>query len=155
DAPRLLELYSKLYIGKHSRCNVMFKQSFVERALRHRLLNFLALERDGRIDAVMAYVQNDRMVYTPFIGYDLELPQDLGLYRMASALLVKQALDLGLAVNHSAGAARFKKNRGAHGVIEQHYVFTEHLPTYRQAGWRVLRQIMNRLAVPMVKRMAI
>ncbi len=88
----------------------------------------------------------------PIVGYDTNRPQKEGLYRIACYLFNQQAMALGLRVNGSAGAASFKRHRGAHARIEYSTYYVGHLPLRRRAVIKTLGFLLRRLAVPMMKR---
>ncbi|WP_243767085.1 GNAT family N-acetyltransferase [Paenibacillus agricola] len=154
DTPRLVKLYNALYLDKYSRCNPWFNESFMELALRERLLEIYALRHNetGRIDAVLGYYSRDGVMTTPIFGYNTELPQSLGLYRMLSAVLIRLALHNGHLLHESSGAAQFKRNRGATSAIEYTAVYDRHLPAYRRWGWSLLETVLNRIGVPLMKK---
>ncbi|OXM82985.1 GNAT family N-acetyltransferase [Paenibacillus rigui] len=154
DVPRLAELYRLLYLDKYSYDNPQFGERFFELALRERLLHFQALRSTvtGRIDAVLGYFCRNGVMTTPVFGYDTSLPQELGLYRMLSAVLIKQARSNGHLLHESSGAAQFKRNRGAVADIEYSAVYDAHLPWHRRAGWAFLQVVLNRVGVPLLQK---
>lgn len=153
DAPRIVELYNLLYLDKYSLHNPHFTPELIRLALREGVLCIHALRgREGRIDAVLGYYQRDGIMTTPLFGYDTALPQELGLYRMLSAVLIGIARDKGLLLHESSGAAQFKRNRGAVAEMEYMAVLDGHLPLRRRAGWRVLSGILNRYGVPLMRK---
>ena len=138
DMPRLAELYRLLYIDKHSTLNMDFTPLFFETAWRNRFLEFRALRADDRIDAFVAYFELDGLLTAALIGYDVGLPEHVGLYRRCVALLMEESRSRGLRMHFSAGASAFKHHRGARPSVEYDAVFDRHLPLYRRAGWRLL-----------------
>jgi hypothetical protein len=139
DMPRLAELYRLLYIEKHSALNAEFSPLFFETVWRNRLFEFQALRREGRVDAFAAFFELGGSLTASLIGYDVRLPQDLGLYRRVTALLMEESHRRGLRMNISAGAGAFKHHRGARPCVEYDAVFDRHLPLHRRMGWRLLR----------------
>ena len=89
---------------------------------------------------------------TPVFGYDTAVPQEIGLYRMLSAVLLRQSAEEGCLLHESAGAAQFKRNRGATAEIEYSAVYDRHLPFYRRMGWAMLSPLLNRVGVPIMKK---
>ncbi|SFK90374.1 hypothetical protein SAMN03159341_10267 [Paenibacillus sp. 1_12] len=154
DIPRLRDLYNALYLDKYSRCNPWFNEQFLDLARHEQLLNLYALRHieTGRIDAVLGYFNREGIMTTPVFGYDTQLPQATGLYRMLSAVLIRLALEHGYLLHESSGAAQFKRNRGAAADIEYTAIYDQHLPRYRQWGWSLLGQVLNRIGVPLMKR---
>jgi hypothetical protein len=87
---------------------------------------------------------------TPIVGYDTARPAKQGLYRIASILFTQMADEMGARLNGSAGAADFKRIRGAHAVIEYSALFANHLPWGRRAVVAAQSWVLNRLAVPLL-----
>ncbi|CAG7641982.1 hypothetical protein PAESOLCIP111_04290 [Paenibacillus solanacearum] len=154
DVPRLTELYRLLYLEKYSYDNPQFTEAFFELALKERLLHFRALrsKATGRIDAVLGYFCRNGIMTTPVFGYDTSLPQETGLYRMLSAVLMDTARRNGHLLHESSGAAQFKRNRGAIADIEYSAVYDAHLPWHRRASWAFLQSVLNRIGVPLLKK---
>lgn len=154
DAPRLAELYRMLYIDKYSAHNPIFTPLFFEQSLQAGLLKLHALRsRDtGRLDAVLGYYAQSGIMTTPVFGYDTTVPQETGLYRMLSAVLLRLAEAERCVLHESAGAARFKRNRGATAEIEYSAVYDRHLPLYRRMGWALLSPLLNRVGVPIMRK---
>ncbi|MEU7831922.1 GNAT family N-acetyltransferase [Nonomuraea sp. NPDC049129] len=152
DAARVVELYDLLYLDKYSRNNPQFTERFVRETMRAGTITYWALARDGRIDGVLGYFHRDGTLTTPIFGYDTALPQGIGLYRMLSALVYQIAVDEGLSVNDSAGAGEFKRLRGAVPEIEYRAVYVGHLPWRRRTGWVMLAWLLDRVAVPVMRR---
>lgn len=154
DSSRLAELYRLLYIDKYSAHNPIFTPLFFEQVLQKRLLKLYALRSrgTGRLDAVLGYYSQDGIMTTPVFGYDTAVPQEIGLYRMLSAVLLRQAAEEGCLLHESAGAAQFKRNRGAAAEIEYSAVYDRHLPPYRRIGWALLSPLLNRIGVPIMRK---
>lgn len=152
DVPRLVELYNALYLQKYSLCNPMFNERFLLLALRQKILHLVALKKDGRIDAVLGYFCRNGIMTTPLFGYDTTLPQEIGLYRMLSAVLFTRARENGHLLNESSGAAQFKRNRGAVGVIEYSAAYTRHVSWRRRLCWSTLATLLERVGVPLLKK---
>jgi len=150
DMPRIKELYDRLYLDKYSTYNPQFSERFLTEAWRTGSLEFIALRKEGRIDAVLGYYARNGVMTTPVFGYDTSLPAELGLYRMLSAVLIQEAERRGLLLNESSGAAQFKRNRGALGHLEYNAVYDRHLPKYRRMCWSILSVLINRVGVPLM-----
>jgi hypothetical protein len=88
----------------------------------------------------------------PIVGYDTQLPQQLGLYRMLMAMVVEAAVARQQRINFSAGAAQFKRLRGATPEIEYSAVFSAHLSKSRQRPIATVRRIAERIGVPFMKK---
>jgi hypothetical protein len=57
-----------------------------------------------------------------------------------------------LILHQSSGAASFKRARGLIANLEYSAVFVQHLPFYRQLVWWFLGLLVNRIAVPLMKK---
>ena len=110
-----------------------------------------ARDPDGVIQAVSGLFIRDNVLTPPVVGYDTTKPAAEGLYRIASYLFSQTTAERGLRLNGSAGAAGFKRNRGAFGVIEYSAIYAAHLPFRRRATLRLLEFILTVIAVPVMK----
>lgn len=153
DIPRITELYKLLYLEKYSYDNPQFSEHFIGTAKASGTLTLCGLRKEGRIDAVMGYFCRNGVMTTPLFGYDTALPQSIGLYRMLSACLIGQARENGHLLHESAGAAQFKRNRGAVPDFEYSAVYERHLPMSRRWCWLLLERLLNRVGVPLMRRM--
>jgi hypothetical protein len=138
EAERLVDLYRGLYLDKHSRLNLQLNQHFVRLTLRERLMSYRALCKDGRIDAFASWFVKDGVMTGSLIGYDRSAQQEVGLYRMAVALLIAEANRLGVPLQLSGGAGRFKELRGAEPMEEFEAVYDRHLAGHRRMPWAML-----------------
>ena len=105
---------------------------------------------DGVLAAVVGCLHRGDVLTTPIVGYDTARPAEEGLYRMASLLYADVAVERGARLNGSAGAADFKRARGARGVLEYSAMFTDHLSLPRRATVAALGWLLNRVAVPLI-----
>jgi hypothetical protein len=154
DLPRILEVYNQLYLDKYSRHNPRFTLAFVERAFREQTLELRALrhKQTGRIDGAIGFFIRNGAMTTPLFGYDISLPQELGLYRMLSMLTYLEARERHLLLNQSSGAGNFKRTRGGRPNIEYSVVYERHLWPHRRLAWQGLAQAINGVAVPLLER---
>lgn len=153
DIPRILELYKLLYLEKYSYDNPQFEEAYISLALRAGTLTLYGLRKDGQLDAVMGYFCRNGVMTTPLFGYDTSLPQSVGLYRMLSACLIRHSWENGHLLHESAGAAQFKRNRGAVADFEYSAVYDRHLPLSRRWCWALLSGLLNRVGVPLMRRL--
>ncbi|MEC0108582.1 GNAT family N-acetyltransferase [Paenibacillus taichungensis] len=153
DIPRIAELYRLLYLEKYSYDNPQFSEHFIATSKASGALTLCGLRKEGRIDAVMGYFCRNGVMTTPLFGYDTALPQSIGLYRMLSVCLIGQARENGHLLHESAGAAQFKRNRGAVSDFEYSAVYERHLPMSRRWCWLLLERLLNRVGVPLMRRM--
>lgn len=152
DISRLVELYNALYLEKYSYNNPQFNKHLLKLALNNKALQIQALQKEGRIDGMIGFYEINGVMTTPILGYDTSLPQKIGLYRMLSAQLTIEATKRGIILHQSSGAASFKRFRGFVGNIEYSAVFYQHLPVWRQLAWRLLGLLVNKIAVPLIKK---
>ncbi len=146
-APRLAELYRMLNREKY-RTNPDVRPEYFEAALRGGPLRFRLLVKDGRVDVFYGFTVTGDVLWSPVAGYDLGVPQDVGLYRILNSLLLREAVDRGLALETGAGADEFKSLRGDRPLPRYCAVHTAHLPSYRQSGWRLLARFANGSLLP-------
>lgn len=143
-APRLAALYKALNRDKYS-TNPVVTEDFFALALREGFIEFRLLRKDDRIDGFFGYaVQND-VLCPPLFGYDLSIPQPVGLYRILYALMLQEAIHRGVVLETGAGADDFKSHRGDMPVARYGAFFVEHLPLHRRAAWRLLQAHANGL----------
>lgn len=154
-AERLVELYSMLYLEKHSTLNPRYTADFVRLAVRSGLLELSVLRRGDRVDGVLGTYSVHGWVAAPFLGYDTSLPAEEGLYRMLSLALADGAHARGLDLHASSGVASFKRSRGAEPELEWTAVYTRHLPPARRAAWSALATLLDTVAVPLLTRYAL
>jgi Acetyltransferase (GNAT) domain len=151
DIPRIVELYRLLYLQKYSFNNPQFNQYFVAMVRDRHFLELRGLYKDGKIDGILGFFIVNGVMTTPLLGYDTNLPQALGLYRMLTAWMTQEAREKGLIYHQSAGVASFKRRRGFSGAIEYTAVFHQHLPIHRRVGWWMLAACLNFIAIPLIR----
>jgi hypothetical protein len=154
DSERLLDLYSQLYIQKHSSLNPQFTWAFIEAAKEDGLLQFQALKSRDRstIDAVVGLLETEDEISTPFMGYDSTLPQDLGLYRRLFVLAVDFAQKKKKRLNFSSGAGEFKRRRGGRPEWEFALTYSRHLSWQRSLAWHAVALTCRRLSRSIIAR---
>ncbi|MFT4254970.1 MAG: hypothetical protein QM608_21105 [Caulobacter sp.] len=154
EIERLLALYSDVYIAKYSRTNPRYTAAALAAAVASGVLHLsLVRAASGEIVAFAADQIRGGELATPMLGHDRARPEAQGLFRIAMALSVRRAADAGLAVNCSAGAAAFKRHRGATPALEHQMVFDDHLPPWRRAGYALLAKALDALT-PTLERIA-
>jgi hypothetical protein len=153
EAQRILELYQRLYLEKHSRMNVQFTEAFVRRALRERWLAFRGLRNpSGVLDGVLGLFTGEGVVSTPFVGYDTSLPETRGIYRQLVAALLQETAARRWLLNFSSGAGEFKRRRGGQAHIEYNALYWRHLPAPRRAAWALVERLVNGVGRPFLER---
>jgi len=140
-ADRMTELFRSLYLGKHSVFNTAFNSRFFALALGCGLFEFRGFLADGQLDAFAAFFTTDQIMTGSLLGYDLNRPRSLGLYRLAIASYLDEAASRGLRLNLSAGADSFKAFRGGIPVDEYDAIYDRHLPAARRSVWTALSAV--------------
>lgn len=152
DFPALVQLYAQLYLGKYSRHNPQFTEAWFRHLHAEGLARFTALrEPTGRLVGVEACSALHGVLTSPIVGYDISLPQSLGLYRRLAALPIEEARKLDLPLNLSAGVGRYKALRGGEAVMEYLGIYDRHLPAKRRRPWRCVHLLSNHLLAPYVR----
>jgi hypothetical protein len=153
DYVTMAKLYAQLYLDKYSHLNPQYTAAFLQAWHRAGLLEIEAVrDESGRMCAVVGTFALENTVTAPIVGYDTALPQDLGLYRMLMASVVAAAIERRRCINFSAGAAQFKRLRGATAAIEYSAVYSAHLSKSRRRAIGVVRAIAERVGVPFMKK---
>ncbi|HEY5713581.1 MAG TPA: hypothetical protein VIT38_16925 [Allosphingosinicella sp.] len=153
DAARIAELYHMLYVGKYSPLNPVFTPAWIAMTHEQDILRYRgARGADGRLMAVAGSLVRGNVLTPPIVGYDTGRPQKEGLYRIAAFLFSEVAAREGLRLNGSAGAADFKRRRGAHGVIEYSAMYIRHLSLWRRLALVLVAGLLDHVAAPMMKR---
>jgi len=145
---RVLALYRRLYIERYSRHNPDYTADYLQDLLDKGTLGIMTLERDGEIMAFCALHRRGQVLSVPMVGYD---PSIDGLYRAVMALPALEAEAQGLALNLSAGAARFKRHRGAEPHVEYLLILDDHLPVWRRLAYRGTAALLQALEPRLIK----
>ncbi|RKH46308.1 GNAT family N-acetyltransferase [Corallococcus sicarius] len=141
-APRLADLYRQLNREKYM-TNPPISEAFFEDMRLGTRIPLRLLVKDGRIDAFYGISVKDDVLYSPVSGYDLSLPQEVGLYRMLNSLLMREAFDRGIAIETGGGSDPFKSMRGDRPLPRYNAVYVRHLPAYRHVAWRLVAKLGN------------
>ncbi|HEU0097380.1 MAG TPA: hypothetical protein VFQ67_01265 [Allosphingosinicella sp.] len=151
DARRIAELYALLYVGKYSALNPILSPLFVQASARSGMIRYrVARDGDGTIMAVAGMWERAGVMTAPVVGYDTRRPRREGLYRLACWMFMERALEAGWRLHGSAGAAHFKRMRGARGVIEWNAYHAAHLSPARRGAVETLATLLKRFVVPMM-----
>ena len=145
---QVLALYRRLYIDRYSRHNPDYTADYVRAMLTDGTLEILTLERGGEIVAFCALHRRGRVLSIPMVGYDLDVAD---LYRAVMALPALEAERLGLALNLSAGAQRFKRHRGASAHVEYLLILDNHLPAWRRLAYRATAKLLKTLEPQLIR----
>jgi hypothetical protein len=153
QAARVAELYRLLYVDRYSALNPVFTPAFIQLTQRIGMIRYrIARDREGRIMAVAGMMARGEVMTPPVVGYDTRRPTQEALYRIASWMFCDWAMTRGLRLHGSAGAADFKRRRGAHGEIEYMAVHAGHLSAARRTTVRALAGMLEVWLVPMMRR---
>lgn len=145
DAPAMTALYAMLYLNKHSRWNAAYNDAYFVQAMQHHWLEFYGFrDEQGRLVAFIGIFADGRTMTTPMLGYDTDLPQNLGLYRLLMTKVMTLAFERNLLLNLGAGSANFKKMRGGQPVMEWHAFYGRHLPIWQSGAMRLTSWLMGK-----------
>ena len=144
------DYYKDLYIDKYSAFNPLYTDEFIDVTSKSGLLRyyFLRSKENQSIKAVQAVSTCNKIITTPFIGYDQTLPKDKGLYRLMNYKLMQQAIELKYTLNMSSGAAEFKRQRGGEPCFEYLMVYADHLSPLRKLFWKLMKRISEKFIKP-------
>lgn len=152
DLPRILELYQKLYINKHSNLNPQLTLPYLKLMFEKNLFHFFALKKEGKIDGVVGVVKRNQMMLCPFLGYDLNVPKESCLYRLLCTILMLEAKKNQLLFHQSSGASMYKKIRKAVPCIEYIAIDYKHLSFKRKIPWQLLKLACNSVGIYYMRR---
>jgi len=152
DYARVAELYDDLYIRKYSALNPSYRSAWIKAWHGAGLLEIFGMrDAQGILQAAVGTLRFGNLITCPIVGYNTSLPIRLGLYRMLMAAVMRQAMESDCLVNLSAGAAHFKTRRGGQPAIEYSAVLVNHLTRGPRAVLYALRQIAQRIGVPIME----
>lgn len=153
DYERVAQLYAALYVGKYSASNPVYSARFIRAWHAAGLLDLAGVrDEQGSLAGVVGIVRIGRLLTSPIVGYDTSQPRSAGLYRMLAAMVMRQAITQGCAVNLSAGVAHFKRQRGGQPAIEYSAVLASHLPARTRSAIAGLGAVTRLVGVPVMRR---
>ena len=155
DFQIIAKLYRSLYIDKHSGLNPHYSAHYFQCAVKSRFLSIrLVLCGDDIIIGFIAFHQTTKALSIPAMGYDPNGSQPF-VYRALINLAFRVAAHNGLMLHLSAGAASFKRSRGATQEIEWMAVYVENLHVVKRLFIEVLSYLSTRIAAPLMVRFRI
>lgn len=147
DFKSIERCFNQLFIEKHSELNPQFSAEYFEFLHNHKLVEFFSFRTaEGRIIASIGLFTQHGLMTAPILGYDTDLPQQLGLYRLLIAVLLKECHERQLPLNLSSGAGGFKRQRGGKPVIEYTALYTQHLPWLTRFILKGFSKLLNKFA---------
>lgn len=154
DLPRIKAIYDDLYLQKYAEYNPQLTLTFFEYALKEKWLNMWVLKdmNTDTIEAAIGYFNRNGVMTTPLIGYNRQIPQKTGLYRLITLQIIAEAVRNDYLLHMSSGASKFKKIRGGEPYLEYNMVYYRHLPRGQRVPWKAFEGLTKYLAVPIFER---
>ena len=146
DFVEILQCFNKLFIEKHSHFNPQFTAAYLYQMHIKGLIKFHSFRdpENHRIVASIGLFTQQEIITTPMVGYDTQLPQELGLYRLLMAVLLKETYESGQMMNLSSGAGSFKRARGGVPTIEYTAFYIDHLSCKRKWLMHIFAKLLNK-----------
>lgn len=153
DFERAAELYSLLYLEKYCQHNPAYTANWLRAGHESGWFRLQGLVDDtNQLQAILGWFENDELITAPIVGYNTKLSKKMGLYRLLTQACLEEAIRQKKILNFSSGAAQFKRLRGGEAEIEYSLVYVKHLNFFRRCSWKIMAFLLNRLAVPLMKK---
>ena len=153
DFTRAAALYNMLYLDKYTALNPQYTAQYLTEAHQIGLLQLIGLRGpDGQLDGITGLFDIGNTLTMPMVGYDTGKPQKRGLYRMLNAIGHSYALRHQKLYNMSAGAAAFKRFRGAKPTIEYTAVYVAHLGLRARLATHITKTLLDLIGVPILRK---
>jgi len=152
DFHTIAELYRLLYINKHSALNPHYSAQYFQCAMKSRFLSIILIMReDAIIIGFIAFHRTAKVLSIPSMGYDPK-GGDTFVYRALMNYAFRVAARNELTLHLSAGAASFKRSRGAIQEIEWMAVYLKNLHVVQRWFIRLLSYFSTKIAAPIMLR---
>lgn len=135
EIPRVLELYQNVYVSRYTKYSPVYTEKYLRRSLENQILRIKVLKKENQIYGVTGFLKKNGYLLIPFFGYDTSLPQEEGLYRMLSGVIMEEIENEKLVSHQGSGAPDFKKWRGYLEEKEYVAIYDHHLPFFRRLFW--------------------
>lgn len=145
EIARLLELYRNVYVGKYTRYSPLYTDRFLLNALNNPMFRLKVLKKEGTIYGVAGFLEKNGYLLVSFFGYDTSIPQEEGLYRMLSSIILQEIEERKLVSHQGSGAGQFKKWRGFFEQVEYVGIYDRHLPMSRRLFWMLSQKFSPRV----------
>ena len=153
DLTRFKRLYDQLYLEKYSYHNPQFTENFIRSSLDSKTIKLFGLKnQNGEWQGVVGCLVRNGVMTTPVVGYNTDLPQKLGIYRTLMVITLCEAQRLGVDLNLSSGASKFKILRGGFPFVEYTAIYRRHLSKSRQLMIVTLKKVLDTIVVPIMKK---
>jgi hypothetical protein len=148
-------LYLELYRGKYPSENPAFLPDFFRLCCQHLGWRILLLRDDrGNNVGVTGWWRRHDVLVGTVVGYRLNLPQQLGLYRRLMTRVLLEAAEQGCWLNMSSGAGAFKRSRGGLPTLEYMACYHGHLSIRRRLPFWLLGRLLGPSALQLLRRYA-
>ena len=144
EIERLLQLYINVYVGKYTKYSPLYTEKFLKHGLQSNTLRIKLLKKGQEIYGVAGFLEKNDYLLVPFFGYDTSVSQEEGLYRMLSAVIMKEIEICNKISHQGSGAAQFKKWRGFIEELEYVGIYDRHLSWKRRTFWSLSEKFSSR-----------
>jgi len=141
EITHLLHLYQNIYMDKYTKYSPLYTEKYLKNAVENGSIQLKLLKKEGKIYGVTGFLQKNGYILVPFFGYDTSVPQEEGLYRMLSSVIIDEINRVKLISHQGSGAGQFKKWRGFFEHLEYVAIFDHHLPLFRRLFWAASQKL--------------
>jgi uncharacterized protein YlaI len=143
DFKKIEILYNNLYIDKHSKYNPQYNYLFIKNLVENNLIELYVYEKNNIIEAVGGMFSDKNLLTLPIVGYNTEINQKEGLYRLIILEVLLNIESQNKNLNLSSGVGEFKELRGGKGNNEYAAIYLKHIPFYKRFFWKILIKMLN------------